>query len=373
MSAVASPQLDLTEQPDGGARYRLPRQTDLGARLGRATGLGLVVLLPLLVPLYFVPREYLVLVLSAGGIVLLTAAGIGVWLLVAEVSKSAGPVEVVVGKDGLEVRGGVGPLRWKHRRPLLQIHLLLLSGEGPKEGRLQALCFRDPPLLLARSLPLDVLEPLARDLAGRVAKLDPTRDEAPEVRTEQPEAVAPERQPARSRIIVVEQGGGVVFTVPPVGFRGRVLVVLFAGSLYLLWGVAVVGQALLAGGGAPGLRTSTLFNLLFQWGFGMMWVWWGLNRAVRRVVLWVLDGTLRVEEHRLFGDQSWQWSRDELRSITGTPLGLWIQTVTWESVTINDLGRSDPQSRVAEMLWLAAALQKALGPAEKAGDGRKPT
>jgi hypothetical protein len=370
MNQVQGPLLDLAEQPDGGARYRLPRQTDLGARLGRAAGLGLVVLLPLVVPLYFVPREYLLVVLGAGGIVLLTAAGIGVWLLVAEVSKSAGPAEVVVDKGGIEVRGGVGPWRWKHRRPLLQIQFLLLSGEGPTEGRLQALCFRDPPLLLARSLPRDLLEPLARDLAARVAKLDPARDEAPEVRTEQSEERAPERQPARSRIIVVEQGGGVVFTVPPVGFRGRVLVVLFAGALYMLWGVAVVGQAL-AVGGAPGLRSATLFNLLFQWGFGMMWVWWGLNRAVRRVVLWVLDGTLRVEEHLLLGDKSWQWSRDDLRSITGTPIGLWIQTVTWESVVINDLGRSGPQSQAAEMLWLAAALQKALGPAEQVTDGRK--
>jgi hypothetical protein len=252
MSALTSPQLDIAEQPDGGARYRLPRQTDLLARLGRAAGLGLVVLLPLLVPLAFVPREYLAVVLGAGAVVLVTATGIAVWVVGAEVYRSAGPAEVAVGKDGLEVRGGVGPFRWKHRRPLLQIQYLVLGGDGPKEGRLQALCFRDPPLLLARDLPRDLLEALARDLAGRVARLDPTHDEAPEVREEDAVTGVPERQPARSRIIVVEQGGGVVFTVPPVGFRGRVLVVLFAGSLYLLWGVAVVGQALAAGGGASG-------------------------------------------------------------------------------------------------------------------------
>lgn len=368
MSALASPQLDLTEQPDGGARYRLPRQTDLLPRLGRAAGLGLVVLLPLLVPLFFVPRGYLVLVLIAGGVVLLTAAGIGVWLLVAEVSKSAAPAEVVVGKDGLEVRGGVGPFRWKHRRPLLQIQSLELGGDGPKEARLEVLCFRDPPLLLARGLPRDRLEPLAHDLAARVGKLDPTRDEAPEVREAHAAEATPDRQPARSRIIVAEQGGGVVFTVPPVGFRGGVIALFVSGGIYLLWGLAAFVQALTRAGG---LRPALLLNLPLQCGLGLVWVVWGANRAVRRVVLWVHEGTLRVEEHRLLGDKSWQWSRDELRSITGTPMGLWVQTVTWENVAINDLGRSDLQSRAAEMLWLAAALRKALGLAEQAGTEAK--
>jgi hypothetical protein len=370
MSAVVKPQLDLTEQPDGGARYRLPRQTDLLARLGRAAGLGLVVLLPLLVPLFFVSREYLVLVLSAGGIVLLTAAGIGVWLLVAEVNKSAAPAVVVVGKDGLEVRGGVGPWRWKHRRPLLQIHYMLLTGEGPKEARLQALCFRDPPLLLARALPRDLLEPLAHDLAARVAQLDPTRDEVPEVRDEQADASTPERQPARSRIIVAEQGGGMVFTVPPLGFRGSILAMLVGGGVYLLWGLVSFAQSLsgaFAGSGNP----ASLFSLPLPCLLGLVWVVWGLNRAVRRVVLCVYGGTLRLEEHRLLGERSCQWSRDELRSITATPMGLWIQTVTWETVALNDLARSGPQSREAELRWLAAALQKALGLGEPAGDGLK--
>ena len=359
MSALTSPQLDLTEQPDGGARYRLPRQTDLLARLGRAAGLGLVVLLPLLVPLAFVPPEYLAVVLSAGGVVLLTAAGIGVWLMAAEVYRSASPAEVVVGPDGLEVRGGVGPFRWKHRRPLLQIQYLVLGGDGPKEARLQALCFRDPPLLLARTLPRDLTEALARDLAGRVARLDPTHDEAPEVREEGAVTGTPERQPVRSRIIVAEQGGGVVFTVPPVGFRGGALALLVFGGVYLLWGLAVFVQALATGGGRlPAL----LFNLPLQCGFGLVWVFWGMNRAVRRVVLWVHDGTLRVEEHNLFGERSWQWSRDELRSITAGPAGLLIQPVQGAGAALNDLARSDAQSREAELRWLAAALQKALGP-----------
>jgi hypothetical protein len=360
MSAVARPQLDLTEQPDGGARYRLPRQTDLLARLGRAAGLGLVVLLPLLVPLFFVPREYLVLVLSAGGVVLLTAAGIGVWLMVAEVSKSAAPAEVVVGTDGLEVRGGVGPWRWRQRRPLLQIQSLTVGGQ--KEGRLHALCFRDAPLLLARDLPRDLLDPLAHDLAARVGRLDPTRDEAPEVRDAHAPEATPERQPAGSRIIVAEQGGGVVFMVPPVGFRGSVLALLAFGGFYLLWGLAIIGQGL-AGGGALTLRRGLplLCNLLMPWGFGMMWVGWGLHRAVRRVILSVNDGVLRVEEHQLLGDKVRQWSRDELRTVTAGPMGLFIELQKGGAEAVNDLVRPGGPSREAELRWLAASLRQALG------------
>ncbi len=362
MNWVGGPQLDLTELPDGGARYRLPRQADLLGRLGRAAGLGLVVLLPLLVPLYFVPRGYLALVLGAGGVVLLTAAGIGVWLVAAEVYRSARPAEVVVGKDGLEVRGGVGPFRWKHRRPLLQVQCLTVGGQGNVEGRLYALCFRDPPLLLARDLPRDRLEPLAHDLAARVGKLDPTRDEAPEVRDAHAD-MTPDRQPPRSRIIVAEQGGGVVFTVPPVGFHGGVLALLVFGGLYLLWGLAVFVEGLVSGGRLGAL----LVNTPLQCGFGLFWVVWGANRAVRRVVLWVHDGTLRAEEHNLFGERSWQWSRDELRSIVAGPMGLLIHAVQGPGAALNDLARSDAQTREAELRWLAAALQKALGLTGPAG------
>jgi hypothetical protein len=369
MSALASPQLDLTEQPDGGARYRLPRQSDLLPRLGRAAGLGLVILLPLLVPLFFVPLGYLVLVLSAGGVVLLTAAGVGVWLMVAEVYRSARPAEVLVSKDGLSVRGGVGPFRWKHRRPLLQVHFLTLGGDGPKEARLQAFCFRDAPLLLARSLPRDLLEPLAHDLAARVAGLDPTRDEAPEVRDEHPLAPAAERQPLRSRIIVAERGGGVVFTVPPLGFRGPVLVLLAGGVACLLCGVGTLYDTL-ARGGLVTVRggLSFVFNMLIQWPFAVLWVVWGLHRAVRRVILSVHDGVLRLEEHKLLGDTSCQWSRDELRTILASPMGLVIVPHKGAAVAVNDLDRSNAQSREEELRWLAAALRQALG---LAGDGRE--
>lgn len=360
MSALASPQLDLTELPDGGARYRLPRPSDLAARLGRAAGLGLIVLLPLLVPLAVVPREDRAVVLGAGGVVLLAAAAAGAWLLAAEVRRCA---EVVVGPGGLEVRGGAGPFRWKQRRPLLQIQFLVLGGDGPKQARLQALCFRDPPLLLGRALPRDLAEALARDLAGRVARLDPTHDEPPEVRAEDAVTGTPERQPVRSRIIAAEQGGGVVFTVPPVGFRGGALALLVFGGLYLLWGLAMFVQALLSGG----RLSAQLANIPLQCGFGLFWVAWGANRAVRRVVLWVHDGTLRVEEHHLLGERSWQWSRDELRSITAGPQGLLIQAVQGPGAALNDLARSDAQSREAELRWLAAALQKALGPLGPAG------
>jgi hypothetical protein len=92
-----------------------------------------------------------------------------------------------------------------------------------------------------------------------------------------------------------------------------------------------------------------------------MWVGWGLHRAVRRVILSVNDGLLRVEEHQLLGDKGRQWSRDELRTITAGPTGLFIELQKGGVEAVNDLARPGGPSREAELRWLAAALRQALG------------
>jgi len=295
MSAAQLPGIEVSQQPDGSVRYRLPRHDALCPQLLSVGGLWVVLLVPVCIPLFFVPPQQLPVVLRAGFIVLVVIVGIGLWLLWSELRTVMDPSEVLVSKDGLRTAVRVlGPFRWTLRRSLVQVECLVLNVDSLRETELWAICYERSPLRLARLLPYDRLEPLARDLAGQISRLDPERESALEVREERTGSlVRPSAQPARSRIVVAEQDGGVLFTVPPIGFHGEVLLLLGAGGIFLL--APVVGllitllPVLTSGGAAPVLSLKSIHDVvtgfLQPWLIGLGWVALGLNRANRRVVL----------------------------------------------------------------------------------------
>jgi hypothetical protein len=365
---LASAAVIRTEHPDGSILYRLPGPTDLGPRLAGAAGIFLVLVVPLVVPLFLVPREQLLPVLVGAGFVLAVAAAIGVWFFFTRLRPVLAPREILVCRDGLVATTRLGPLHWSTRRSLALVDSLLIRVHPTREADLLVLSHGEPPLRLVQPLPPEQLRPFARELAEQVTRLDPGEGAAVEVREETAAGTPTAGQPRGSRIIVVEREGSLVITVPPAGLGSWKLAFLVVGGIAYVIGSLVttvmIVLSLPAGGGmaAGQLALERLPNLLFNWLVGAYWLGYALHCCTRRIVLTVTGQALHIEMVSLFRDRRWHWSRQELVSITGNQHGLSMRPTQGIPRLIRWWG---PGSGPAEYRWLAEILWQRLQAADE--------
>jgi hypothetical protein len=352
----------------GGTCYRLPRPAlsggnalDLTALLGSGLMFIVVVLLYAHASTTVSYRFAVWYVLVANPL-----PWIAVALAVYAALRLTARDEIALGPDGLRAITRDGPFRSTHCRPLDQEQFLVISADPLRaRAELWAGCAGPSPLRLTRSQPYVPLWPLARDLAERIQALGEARV-APQVLEEWliPESQSPVR-PVQSRVAVTEQGGETVFVLPPTGLRRGQVPRLVVGGAYLAGSAYYVLSTLLAwrvpGVTGPGrLSTAIILLVATTWLIGARHVFETISECSCRVVLTIHDGALGVESTTFFREQTRQWPRDGLRTITRQDLALRIEPRAGRAFLVRYSSALDRRSHRTECAWLAAALRHAL-------------
>lgn len=306
---------------------------------------------------------------------------------------------ILAGHSEVELRDGVlyasecwGPVRWTWDRPIADLRRLFV-GEGLESlnffgrvsiGPLGRLCVITPewkaavngpttkPMWLAPGYPKPWLLALAGELARRCASLAELTGAPPApvtipVLQQQPDFSEFEElaeQPAGSRITVEETAGGIRWTVPGLGLRHNIGLVL-AGAFvcFVAFGIA---QTMFMDDAARGHSlTTTLSIAAFASVAGIALLLAAASRARRSAVLTVVDGTFTVRQSNLFGTRQRQWLRRQIADVfvmhypdseNDDHWELQIHPYPGEGEAFHLLARRD----VAELRWLATALRRTL-------------
>ncbi len=400
------PEIAVTELPDGGARFVLPRRP-----LGRWRLVGCV---PLAFGLVFagfamawtagaawgllfgagggfgwfsVPFILVGSFFIAGG---LSIVGLGLLIL-------AGHSEVEVSRGRLRAVERAGLLRWLRWRAVERVRKLTITrnpppgkGQGPARpaaeapaaladlGLILAECDRGKPLWVAPGYPRDWLRPLAGELARRCPLVAPTGEPAPAVAEEVappvvsgvPQLDRPE-QPAGSRAVLEEHADGVTITLPPAGLwrgsKGLFAFALFWNGFMAVFTAIVVGTRLF-GNQVPGADFAVLaiFGsvIVLFWAVGAGMMLGALHMGRRQAALAVVGDRLLALQSGPLGTKRREWRREELERVTVGPSGITVndspilelQVHARDGTKLGLLAGRD----VDELYWIATRLRRAL-------------
>jgi hypothetical protein len=398
------PEIEVTELPDRGVRYRLP-----GRPIGRLRLIGLV---PIAFGAVFAGIALVWTMASARA--LFGPGGPPAWFgwlfvlfgvpfIVAGVSMAGLGLLILAGRSDVEVRGGrlmaverVGPVRYARRRPVGAVRRFKVT-HNPPEGDAEdgerrsaapepealarlalilAECDRGKPLWVAPGYPRDWLLPLANDLARRCQVVTDTGELTPAPAVEE-EVVEVKKdgvvrrevaeQPADSRAVLEEHPDGVTITLPPPGvWRGSKGLFLFA----LVWcGFMTVFSVLfvpaLVAGQVRGNAWIAYVILPIHWSVGIGLLVGAIHLGRRQAALAVVGDRLLVLRTGLFGSRRHEWARADLAGVEVGPSGMTVNNTPVAELQVRPkdgtkvgllAGRDE-----AELHWIATRLRRALG------------
>jgi hypothetical protein len=402
------PEIIVTDLPNGGARYVLPRRP-----LGKWHLLGCA---PLAFGLAVAGFAAAWTAGAAGGILFGGARGFGGFIVVPFVLVGgffiAGGLRIVglgllilAGHSEVEVRRGrlwaverAGPvrrLRWRAVERVRQLKITQNTRPADDDGRARppaeppaaladlglilAECDRGKPLWVAPGYPRDWLRPLADELARHCQAATATGEPAPAVAEDVVRAVEagvpqfdrPE-QPAGSRAVLEEAAdGGVTITLPPAGlWRGSKGLFAFAlcwNGFIALFTAVIVG-IFVFGKPVRGADFGALaifgFVIVTFWAVGAGLMLGALQLGRRRAAVAVVADRLLALQSGPLGTKRREWRREELDRVAVGPSGMTVnhspilelQVHAHDGTQLGLLAGRDAD----ELYWIATRLRRAL-------------
>ena len=305
---------------------------------------------------------------------------------------------IIAGRTEVEIKQGVlrviekgGPFRIVQKIPMAQIEQFTVvspetSTPGPailasltQSSHLKIIRTNKTAVENLRGYPREVVQELVDRMTAHWSEFSAGVQNLskPEVRSEvvrfsgetiQVVGAESERlqAPPNSKVIMEEQGGQVVFTVPPAGFVGASRGLLVFGSLWSLFvmvftlGMVFVPKGDTNLGGILGMLA--FLGIFGAIGAGILAA--ATNMARRKAMVMANANELKVAEKTIFKSRTHQWPRAELKAISVLPSGMTVndrpilnlQVVTQVGQPKGFFtGRSVP-----ELEWMATHLRRKL-------------